>query len=139
MMPTYRGGAFSEEVRYEKYDFDQMQESSLKERTLVVGLPFSTTSCLLGYHASNDNDLYSNVVNNSAIIGVKQPAVLAAAGSEQTFGATLHVGPKDQEALLSCHQAELVVDYGWLCRAAAAQLADVPARSGEQRGVPSSR
>lgn len=118
MMPTYRGGAYSTaDTRYEKYAFDKMEKNNLAERTQggwIAMLQHYFVSAWVP-SADSSNDIYSNVVGGDAIIGVKQPAVQIAAGAEQTMGATLYVGPKNQEALSALSPTlNLVVDYGWL-------------------------
>ncbi|MBY6188762.1 membrane protein insertase YidC [Marinobacter hydrocarbonoclasticus] len=118
MMPTYRGGAYSTaDTRYEKYAFDKMEKNNLAERTQggwIAMLQHYFVSAWVP-SADSSNDIYSNVVGGDAIIGVKQPAVQIAAGAEQTLGATLYVGPKNQEALSALSPTlNLVVDYGWL-------------------------
>ncbi|MBY6226523.1 membrane protein insertase YidC [Ferrimonas balearica] len=118
MMPTYRGGAYSTaDTRYEKYAFDKMEKNNLAEATQGGWIAMLQHYFVSAWVPSADstNDIYSNVVSGDAIIGVKQPAVQIAPGAEQTLGATLYVGPKNQEALSALSPTlNLVVDYGWL-------------------------
>ncbi|MBY5994222.1 membrane protein insertase YidC [Ferrimonas balearica] len=118
MMPTYRGGAYSTaDARYEKYAFDKMQKSNLNQTTQggwIAMLQHYFVSAWVP-EANAQNEIYSRVVGNDAIIGVKQANHQIAAGTEQTLGATLYVGPKNQEALSALSPTlNLVVDYGWL-------------------------
>ncbi len=118
MMPTYRGSAYSTaDTRYEKYAFDKMEKSNLDEPTQggwIAMLQHYFVSAWVPA-ADSSNDIFSNVVNGDAIIGVKQAPVQIAPGAEQTLGATLYVGPKNQEALSALSPTlNLVVDYGWL-------------------------
>lgn len=120
-MPTYRGGAYSsEETRYKKYSFDDMQDKGLN-----IKLPDGEgwAGMIQHYFASAwiprnapNTTIYSRTVgSNLADIGIRMPNIEIASGGEGTVKSTLWVGPKlqDQMAATAKH-LELSVDYGWL-------------------------
>lgn len=119
-MPTYRGGAYStEETRYKKYSFDDMQD-----RNLSINLPDGQgwAAMIQHYFASawiprNEpgTNLYTRVIGNLGDIGVRMPNKTIATGDSAKFNATLWVGPKLQEEMAeTAPNLDLVVDYGWL-------------------------
>jgi len=119
-MPTYRGGAYStEDVRYKKYSFDDMQD-----RNLSLNLPDGKgwAAMLQHYFASAwiprdgaGSSLYTRVIGNLADIGVRMPNKTIANGDQANFRATLWVGPKLQDDMAeTAENLDLVVDYGWL-------------------------
>ncbi|MCC2525422.1 membrane protein insertase YidC [Vibrio coralliilyticus] len=119
-MPTYRGGAYStEETRYKKYSFDDMQD-----RNLSITLPDGQgwAAMIQHYFASawiprNEpgTNLYTRVIGNLGDIGVRMPNKTIATGDSAKFNATLWVGPKlQQEMADTAPNLDLVVDYGWL-------------------------
>ncbi|SHI23718.1 membrane protein insertase YidC [Ferrimonas marina] len=118
-MPTYRGAAYgTADTRYEKYSFDKIQKGNLAQLTeggWIAMLQHYFVSAWVP-SATERNELYTRFINsNEAIIGVKQDSHIIAPGTEQTLGATLYIGPKDQDALSALSPSlNLVVDYGWL-------------------------
>ncbi|MCG6350936.1 membrane protein insertase YidC [Vibrio fluvialis] len=119
-MPTYRGGAYStEDTRYKKYSFDDMQD-----RNLAMNLPNGQgwAAMIQHYFASawiprNEpgTNLYSRVIGNLGDIGVRMPNKTIAHGQQADFKATLWVGPKLQDQMAAtAPNLDLVVDYGWL-------------------------
>ncbi|KOO04900.1 membrane protein insertase YidC [Vibrio nereis] len=119
-MPTYRGGAYStEENRYSKYSFDDMQD-----RNLSLNLPNGEgwAAMIQHYFASawiprNEpgTSLYTRVIGNLGDIGVRMPNKTIANGDSAQFTATLWVGPKLQNQMEEvAPNLDLVVDYGWL-------------------------
>jgi YidC/Oxa1 family membrane protein insertase len=119
-MPTYRGGAYStEETRYKKYTFDDMQDKNLS-LTLVNGQGWA--GMLQHYFASAwipreapETQLYSRVAQGQGYIGVRMPTVTVASGETKNLQATLWVGPKLQEQMAAvAPNLDLSVDYGWL-------------------------
>ncbi|MCW8335095.1 membrane protein insertase YidC [Vibrio sp. SCSIO 43135] len=119
-MPTYRGGAYStEDVRYKKYSFDDMQD-----RNLSLNLPDGQgwAAMIQHYFATawiprNEpgSNLYTRVIGNLADIGVRMPNKTVADGAQANFEATLWVGPKLQSEMAeTAPNLDLVVDYGWL-------------------------
>ncbi|MGC9421358.1 MULTISPECIES: membrane protein insertase YidC [Vibrio] len=119
-MPTYRGGAYStENTRYKKYSFKDMQE-----RNLSLPLPNGEgwAAMIQHYFATAwiprnepDTNLYSRVIGNLGDIGVRIPNKTIADGDSTQFKVSLWVGPKLQnEMAATAPNLDLVVDYGWL-------------------------
>jgi YidC/Oxa1 family membrane protein insertase len=84
MLPTYRGAAYSTtEERYEKYDFDDIQEANLSKATVggwVAMLEHYFVSAWVP-KAEDSNQIYTSFNNNyEAVIGFKAPAVIIDAG-----------------------------------------------------------
>ena len=119
-MPTYRGGAYStQDVRYKKYSFDDMQDRNLSI-TLTDGQGWA--AMIQHYFASAwiprdepGTNLYTRVIGNLADIGVRMPNKTIANGDSANMTATLWVGPKLQTQMAAvAPNLDLVVDYGWL-------------------------
>ncbi|SDH83433.1 protein translocase subunit yidC [Vibrio xiamenensis] len=119
-MPTYRGGAYSsEDTRYKKYSFDDMQD-----RNLSIPLPSGKgwAAMIQHYFATawiprNEpgTSLYTRVIGNVGDIGLRMPNKTIADGSQAEMKATLWVGPKLQDQMAAvAPNLDLVVDYGWL-------------------------
>jgi YidC/Oxa1 family membrane protein insertase len=119
-MPTYRGGAYSsEDTRYKKFSFSDMEERNLNE-TLVNGQGWA--AMIQHYFATAwiprnapETKLFSRVIGNVGDIGVQEPNKTIANGESAQFEATLWVGPKLQDQMAAvAPNLDLVVDYGWL-------------------------
>ncbi|HHF3184913.1 TPA: membrane protein insertase YidC [Vibrio alginolyticus] len=119
-MPTYRGGAYStEDTRYKKYSFDDMQDRNLS-LNLADGQGWA--AMIQHYFATawiprNEpgTNLYTRVIGNLGDIGVRMPNKTIATGDQAKFEATLWVGPKLQDEMAEvAPNLDLVVDYGWL-------------------------
>lgn len=119
-MPTYRGGAYStEDTRYKKYSFEDMQDRNLS-LNLVDGQGWA--AMIQHYFASawiprNEpgTNLYTRVIGNLGDIGVRMPNKTIADGDSANLKATLWVGPKLQDQMAEvAPNLDLVVDYGWL-------------------------
>jgi len=119
MLPTYRGAAFSTtEDRYEKYDFDDIQEANLNKVTSggwVAMLEHYFVSAWVP-KAEDTNQLYTTYSNNfEAVVGFKAPAVTIDAGQQGKTSAIFYVGPKDQAVLEKiAPNLDLTIDYGFL-------------------------
>lgn len=119
-MPTYRGGAYStEDTRYKKYSFEDMQDRNLS-LNLVDGQGWA--AMIQHYFASAwiprdepGTNLYTRVIGNLGDIGVRMPNKTIADGDTANLKATLWVGPKLQDQMAEvAPNLDLVVDYGWL-------------------------
>ncbi|MEZ9859000.1 membrane protein insertase YidC [Vibrio splendidus] len=119
-MPTYRGGAYStEDTRYKKYSFDDMQDRNL---SLNLANGQGWAAMIQHYFASAwiprdeaGSNLYTRVIGNLGDIGVRMPNKTISTGDEASFKATLWVGPKLQDQMAAvAPNLDLVVDYGWL-------------------------
>ncbi|MGR5069592.1 MULTISPECIES: membrane protein insertase YidC [Vibrio] len=119
-MPTYLGGAYStENVKYEKYSFDDM-----RDRNLSVNLPNGQgwAAIIQHYFASAwiprdepGTTIYTRVIGNLGDIGIRMPNKTIADGGSANFTATLWVGPKLQDQMAQvAPNLNLTVDYGWL-------------------------
>ncbi|MDT3275463.1 membrane protein insertase YidC [Shewanella sp. SP2S2-4] len=119
MMPTYRGGAFStQDVRYEKYKFDDMAKSNLNQATLggwAAMLQHYFVSAWIP-PATDSNTIFSSVsAGGLANIGFRGAVHDIAPGATQEISSQFYVGPKDQKALSAISDTlNLVVDYGFL-------------------------
>lgn len=119
VMPTYRGGAFStQDVRYEKYKFDDMAKSNLNQATLggwAAMLQHYFVSAWIP-PATDSNTIFSSVsAGGLANIGFRGAIYDIAPGATQEISSQFYVGPKDQKALSAISDTlNLVVDYGFL-------------------------
>ncbi|MEN8619402.1 membrane protein insertase YidC [Shewanella baltica] len=119
VMPTYRGGAFStQDVRYEKYKFDDMAKSNLNQATLggwAAMLQHYFVSAWIP-PATDSNTIFSSVsAGGLANIGFRGAVYDIAPGTTQEISSQFYVGPKDQKALSAISDTlNLVVDYGFL-------------------------
>ncbi|MBD3585810.1 membrane protein insertase YidC [Salinimonas sp. HHU 13199] len=118
-MPTYRGAAYgSEEDRYEKYDFDDIEDENLNLTSKGGWVGMLEHYFVSAWVPQQDDNiaLYSKLsANQYAIIGFKGQPVSVNAGDSATISAKLYMGPKDQETLLDLAKGlDLTVDYGFL-------------------------
>ena len=118
-MPTYRGAAFStEDDRYQKYSFDEIEDDNLRETTKAGWVGMLEHYFVSAWVPSQEqtNTLYSrNLKNQYAVIGVLSPSESVAPGETKTLSSTLYMGPKDQESLAKIARGlDLTVDYGIL-------------------------
>lgn len=119
MMPTYRGGAYSNiEDRFIKYTFDDMKDANLNLPTQG-----GWVSMVQHYFVSawvppkeEKHKFYTQVRRqDTANLGYLGELVEVKPQSTQQIQATLYVGPKDQAALSAlAENLNLVVDYGFL-------------------------
>lgn len=118
MMPIYRGGAFStSDKRYEKYTFEDMQETNLAQSTKGGWVAMLEHYFVAAWvpEKTADNQLYSLVNNGNGIVGVKGPELTIPAGESLTIASTFYAGPKDQDNLAAIADGlDLTVDYGFL-------------------------
>ncbi|WP_342607820.1 membrane protein insertase YidC [Vibrio tritonius] len=119
-MPTYHGGAYSsEETRYKKYSFEDMQDRNLSV-PLQNGQGWA--AMIQHYFATawiprdeKNLELYTRVDSGYGDIGITTKDKTIANGQTGEFKATLWVGPKLQDAMAAtAPNLDLVVDYGWL-------------------------
>jgi len=118
-MPIYRGGAYSiEEDIYEKYTFDDMQDSKLKETT-----PAGWVAMIEHYFVSawvppqdEKNNLFSRILQQTnGVIGFTGQTKTIQAGEIAQINNILYLGPKDQDTLADIAKGlDLTVDYGFL-------------------------
>ena len=119
IMPTYRGAAYStQDVRYEKYPFDDIANSDLNQPTLggwVAMLQHYFVSAWVP-PAGDKNTIFTRAsAGGLANIGFRGAVYEITPGNSQQIKAEFYVGPKDQEALSAISESlNLVVDYGFL-------------------------
>ncbi|OCG23894.1 membrane protein insertase YidC [Gilliamella sp. wkB108] len=119
-LSAFRGTAYSSSsTNYSKYSFDD-----IKDKTLSVDTQTGWVAMLQHYFASawvptqdQNNLLYSRATakNSQATIGFKGETTVVQAGSKQSIGAKLWLGPEIQSQLKeTANHLDLIVDYGWL-------------------------
>jgi len=118
-MPTYRGAAYStEDDRYQKYSFDEIEDDNLRETTKAGWVGMLEHYFVSAWVPSQEqtNTVYSrNLKNQYAVIGVLSPSETVASGDTKTIASTLYMGPKDQDKLAKIARGlDLTVDYGIL-------------------------
>ncbi|WP_341502608.1 membrane protein insertase YidC [Gallaecimonas sp. GXIMD4217] len=115
---SYRGAAYSsDDNKYEKYDFEDMQDKNLREPTGKGWIAMLQHYFVSAWAPKFDNlEIYSLVAGSrDAIIGVKSELLTVPANDKLSLDADLFVGPKDQDALEAvAPRLELTVDYGFL-------------------------
>lgn len=118
-MPTYRGSAYStQEERYEKYSFSDIQDERLQLTTQggwVAMLQHYFVSAWVPPQ-NESNTLYTrNLQDQIAIIGYTGQSLNVAPGQTTEINNTLYLGAKDQDALAAiAPNLDLTVDYGIL-------------------------
>lgn len=117
---SYLGGVlYSPEKKYQKINFDDMQDENLKRDVkggwtamiqhyfLAAWIPDAEQTFSYFSRALDDNTRY--------VIGYTSRQYQVAAGSKNEVGSRLFVGPKLQNTLETVAPGlELTVDYGWL-------------------------
>ncbi|RDH82685.1 MAG: membrane protein insertase YidC [endosymbiont of Galathealinum brachiosum] len=119
MIPTYVGGVvFNEEIKYEKVDFDDIEEQSFKtdmKGGWIAMIQHYFMSAWVPDQKQENFTYTSHPTGNRYILGMRSPAVNATAQSPAVFNSQLVVGPKLQGKLEEISPGlELVVDYGIL-------------------------
>ncbi|EPC00704.1 insertase [Litchfieldella anticariensis FP35 = DSM 16096] len=119
-MKSYLGAAYSSpETRYEKIDFEDIQNGRFNNRDAEGGW----VAIIQHYFASawappqNQQNLYYATTDSRGrnVAAFAGPTQTIAAEGESTLGATLYMGPKVQERLEAvAPHLELTVDFGWL-------------------------
>lgn len=120
MMQLYRGAAYStEQDKYEKYDFGDMDDANLKQITQGGWVAMIQHYFVTAWVPANDqeNRLYTSLTSNKELgsIGFMGQPTTIASNSTQEFKATLYTGPKLQDRLEAVSPTlYLTVDYGFL-------------------------
>lgn len=118
-MYTYTGGAiYSQEDKYQKYDFDELGSGQLN-RDVKDGWLAMIQHYFLGAVVptrGEDQHYYGKKLSNGrAVIGGYGPAKTIAPGASDSFDGILFLGPKLQEELAELAEGlDLTVDYGFL-------------------------
>ncbi len=118
-MPTYRGAAYStEDERYDKYTFDDIEDKNLRETTPGGWVAMLEHYFVAAWVPPQDdvNNIYSRLIRNQyAIIGFTGEPINVASGQSATLASKLYLGPKDQDELETIARGlDLTVDYGVL-------------------------
>lgn len=119
LMYTYTGSAiYSEEDKYQKYDFDELAEGELN-RDVTGGWISMIQHYFLGAFVppvDQAQHFYGKrLANGRYVIGSYSAARTVADGQTDQFSGQLYVGPKIQDDLAELAQGlDLTVDYGWL-------------------------
>ena len=115
---AYLGSAYStEEKRYERYDFDDMDDANLNISTQGGWVAFLQHYFLSAWVPNQEqtNQISTVTPNNLAIIRVLTPTNRVEPGQTLVTGGTLYIGPKIQEDLKEIATGlDLTVDYGFL-------------------------
>ena len=117
---TYTGAVISSpEERYEKIDFDDMQDQKVERDTSngwVAMLQHYFVTALVPVNKEKNYRYYTNALSNQRyIVGAISPAIAIAAGESATIEEQLYIGPKILEDLAEISDGlELTVDYGVL-------------------------
>jgi len=115
---AYQGAAYStKEQRYERYDFDDMNDANLSVTTKggwVAYLQHYFISAWVPNQETNNN-ISTLTPDGMAIIRVLTPEVRVNPGETVDLGGKLYVGPKIQDDLEQIADGlDLTVDYGFL-------------------------
>ena len=116
---TYTGGVlYSEDEKYEKIDFDDMEESNLS-REITDGWAAMIQHYFLGAiipAQGESNQYYTRAPGEDRfVLGMVSPAKVIETGSFDSFSTRFYIGPKEQEVLSElAPELDLTVDYGML-------------------------
>ena len=118
-LSAYTGAAYNTaEQRYEKYDFDEMDEAKLDINTSGGWIAYLQHYFVAAWVPADKtaNNIYSSVrPDKQSIVGIQQAPFTLAAGEAKTLQASLYIGPKIQDDLAKVAEGlDLTVDYGFL-------------------------
>lgn len=116
---TYTGGIlYTEENKYEKIDFDDMQGENLSEDSKGGWLAMIQHYFGVAWVPEKNNQYHyytKSLGNNLYVMGAFSPNKVVEKGDVKTFDASLFAGPKIQSQLeKTAPGLELMVDYGKL-------------------------
>lgn len=118
-MYTYTGGAiYSQQDKYQKYDFDELGEGKL-DRDVIDGwvsmIQHYFLAAIVPPRGEQQHFYGKRLPSGRAVIGSYTPAKTVAPGTSENFVGTLFIGPKLQAELEALAEGlDLTVDYGWL-------------------------
>ncbi|QJQ97439.1 membrane protein insertase YidC [Halomonas sp. PGE1] len=119
-MSSYLGAAYStQDSRYEKVDFDDIQRGRFENRDSQGGWVAIIQHYFVSAWAppQNQQNLFYATTDsqNRNVAAFAGPVTSVAAGGEARLGATLYMGPKVQDYLEAvAPNLRLTVDFGWL-------------------------
>ena len=118
-MYTYTGGAiYSQEDKYQKYDFDELGAGEL-DRDVIDGwvamIQHYFLAAIVPPRSEQQHFYGKRLANGRAVIGAYTPAKTVEPGTSASFEGMLFIGPKLQAELEALADGlDLTVDYGWL-------------------------
>jgi len=118
-MYTYTGGAiYSEEDKYQKYDFSDLASGDL-DRDVKDGWISMIQHYFLAAFVPPRGEMQhfygKQLANGRSVIGSYTPAKTVAPGQQASFQGVMVIGPKLKSELEPLAKGlELTVDYGWL-------------------------
>lgn len=116
---TYTGGViYSDEEKYEKIDFDAMDDGNL-DRKIASGwaamIQHYFVTAWLPPKEQSFQYYSKSAENRPYVLGMVSPQLKIASQQSETVSSQLYVGPKDQKRLESVEPSlKLTVDYGIL-------------------------
>ncbi|WP_114416790.1 membrane protein insertase YidC [Marinospirillum perlucidum] len=118
-MNAFLGGAFStDETRYQKVSFDDIQGSGFQEYSEGGWAAMLQHYFISAWIPPQDETSFFSTRTDSRgnnLVGFKTEEQQLNANSSINLSATLYVGPKDQSAMeKAAEHLDLTVDYGWL-------------------------
>jgi len=121
-MQSYIGPAYStKEEKYQKYDFDDLEEADLNESTkdgwVAILQHYFVTAWVPLSDSTHTIDTSNKNLGKAGLVQIRitQDWVWIEPGETKNFAAKLYVGPKIQSDLENVSQGlELTVDYGFL-------------------------
>jgi len=119
-MRSYLGAAFSSpDDRYQKVDFDEIQEGTFDNRDVQGGWVAIIQHYFVSAWAppQDQQNLYYTTTDSRGrnVAAMAGPMHTLEADAETRFGATLYMGPKVQDYLEQvAPNLRLTVDFGWL-------------------------
>ena len=119
LMYTYTGGAiYSQEEKYQKFDFDELAEGKLDVSVADGWYTMMQHYFLAAFvppRGQTDHFYGKGLANGRYVIGGYTPAATVEPGTEHIFRGDFYVGPKVQDDLAAIAEGlDLTVDYGWL-------------------------
>ncbi|PCI23237.1 MAG: membrane protein insertase YidC [Piscirickettsiaceae bacterium] len=116
---TYTGGVlYTEEEKYQKIDFDDMQDENLSVQTVGGWAGMIQHYFGVAWIPQNENQYtyYTKAIDGGLfVIGAYSANKIVAAGESKVFNSVLYAGPKLQDQLTATAPGlDLMVDYGKL-------------------------
>lgn len=117
-MQSFLGGALNTPSdRYMKFDFDDIDSQSFKEKVQGGWIAFLQHYFLVAWVPPKESQHTYRLARSGTdfIYGYFDSVVAIAPGARETLSTKLYAGPKDQDRLVEIHpDLDLTVDYGWL-------------------------
>lgn len=119
MQPFVGAALTTEDERYKKFDFDDLEDKSFKASVeggwVSMVQHYFISAWIPQQESKNQYFLRQQGNQDIFLMGFTSPLVSVAAGETKEFAAQFYAGPKDTEALEAiAPYLDLTVDYGWL-------------------------